>query len=223
MEASIGKLHKALVDEGFACSKDDFLVAYGTAHEKYRLVRYGELREVTNAVWVAETLCSLGFDVKQDDSHMKAALDVFFQDYIDSLELRPFVERFLQQTQGCYKIGLISNFTYGPVVHRSLEQLGITQYFDAVVVSGDCGWRKPHPKIFQNALNRLGVSAQEAVFLGDSPQEDIKGAVDAGLKTIFVQSQFYGLSDLAESGQKPSHVAADLEQISKSYRAFIER
>ena len=85
MEASMAKLHNALVEEGFETNKEDFLAAYPKAHEKYRVIRYGELREVTNAIWVSETLRTLGFQVNAEDPKMNVALDVFFQDYIDSL------------------------------------------------------------------------------------------------------------------------------------------
>jgi putative hydrolase of the HAD superfamily len=221
MEASMDKLHHALVDAGFACSREAFLAAYGKAHEKYRLIRYGELREVTNAVWVSETLASLGYPVALNDADMKAALDVFFQDYINSLELRPCAEILLQKILQTHKLGLISNFTYGPVVHTSLKQLGISHYFESVVVSGDMGWRKPHSKIFQQALDQLGVKAGEAVFIGDCPLEDIKGALDAGLKAVFVHSQFYGASDLASSGQKPDCAVQDLAQLCDAYARVI--
>ena len=213
MEASMAKLHRALVEEGFETNKQDFLGAYAKEHEKYRVVRYGELREVTNAIWVSETLRSLGFQVNAEDPEMNSALDVFFQDYIDSLELRPCAEKLLKKTSETCKLGLISNFTYAPVVYKSLRQLGISQYFNATVVSGDNGWRKPHKKIFTDALQQLQVKAEEAVFIGDSPLEDIKGAADAGMKTVFVKSQFYDTSDLEASGQQPDVVAADLQEI----------
>jgi HAD superfamily hydrolase (TIGR01549 family) len=215
------KLHEALVDVGFQCDRADFLVAYGKAHEKYRLIRYGILREITNAVWVSETLQSLGYDLGYEDPRMKTALNMFFQDYIDSLELRPFAEVFLKKTAQRYKTGLVSNFTYGPVVHNSLCRLGINRYFNAVVVSGENGWRKPHRNIFEDVLTRLGVAAEEAVFIGDCPMEDIKGALDVGMKTVFVQSQFYDSQDLIKSGQKPTHIASDLEQICNEYTKFI--
>jgi phosphoglycolate phosphatase-like HAD superfamily hydrolase len=63
MDASKLKLYNALAAEGFDVGKDSFLEAYSLAHEKYRKVRYEQLREVTNAVWVAEALCNLGFTV----------------------------------------------------------------------------------------------------------------------------------------------------------------
>jgi HAD superfamily hydrolase (TIGR01549 family) len=213
MDASIAKLRSALAEAGFPTDKAAFEEAYGKAHEKYRAVRFGELREVTNAVWVSETLCSLGFKVTAENKALKKALDVFFQDYIDSLELRSGAEKLLGKVQKCCKTGLVSNFTYAPVVRESIKKLGISGCFDAVVVSQECGWRKPHRKIFIDALTLLGVKAKEAVFVGDNPGEDIKGAAEAGLRTIFVQSQFFSPKDLQATGVKSDFVAKDLEEI----------
>lgn len=212
-EASVLKLYSALRAVGFEVAQQDFLSAYSKAHEKYRLVRYGELREVTNAVWVSEALCSLGYAVNRDDPRMQKALDLFFQDFVASLVLRSCAEKLLRDISQKFKVGLISNFTYAPVVHCSLRQLGIRSYFDVVVVSEENGWRKPHKKIFQDALTKLGVRANEVLYVGDSPIEDIKGAAEAGLKTVFVSSQFYSFQDLEKSGQKPDFAVADLEEL----------
>ncbi len=217
LAASMTKLHGALADEGFQMGKEEFLAAYAKAHEKYRLVRYSELREVTNAVWVSETLCNLGFKVCPDNSRLKAALNVFFQAYVNSLTLRPFAEKLLQQASENRKIGLVSNFTYAPVVHASLRKLGISRFFNAVVVSGDVGWRKPYKLVFEEALRRLQVEPSEAVYLGDSPLEDIKGAKNAGLRTVFVASQFNKLRDLADCGVQADFAFRGLGQVCRRF------
>lgn len=214
MDASKEKLYNALVAEGFSAEHDPFMQAYGTAHEKYRKVRYEQLREVTNAVWVAEALSSLGFSVSADDPRLKAALNVFFQDFIDSLELREGAKKLLRQAQAHGKVGLISNFTYAPVIYKSLRTLGICNFFNSVKVSEEHGWRKPSPLIFQGALKALQVQPDEAVYIGDSPIEDIKGAKTSGLRTIFIPSQFNPLESLNQSGQKPDNIAKDLISIS---------
>jgi putative hydrolase of the HAD superfamily len=219
MEASQKTLYEALVDAGFEMGLEEFLEAYTKAHEKYRAVRYEQFREVTNAVWVCEALNNLGCAVSPDDSRVKAALNVFFQRYVESLELRPYAEKLLRRVKEHCKLGLVSNFTYAPVVYASLRNLGISKFFDAVVVSDENGWRKPHKQIFQDALVKLQVKAEEAVFIGDSPLEDIKGAQAAGLKTVFVSSQFFSLENLGESGQKPDVVVSGLDEI---YRNFSE-
>ena len=71
MDASKQKLYTALEAEGFDITAEKFLDAYNLAHEKYRKVRYEQLREVTNAVWVAEALCNLGFKVTADDAGLR--------------------------------------------------------------------------------------------------------------------------------------------------------
>ncbi len=89
MNASKENLYSALLAEGFEVSAEKFLEAYDLAHEKYRIVRYEQLREVTNSVWVAEALNNLGFDLKADDDpRVIAALNVFFKAYVDTFELR---------------------------------------------------------------------------------------------------------------------------------------
>ncbi len=210
MAASQEKLHCALIEEGFNVAKEKFLDAYNASHEKYRKVRYGQLREVTNAVWVSEALSNLGFDVSANGPKIKAALNVFFQDFIDTLELREGAEKIIKHSQQQCKIALISNFTYAPVIYKSLCKVGISEYFNAVVVSEEVGWRKPSSYIFQHGLNKLQIQANEAVFIGDSPIEDIKGAKQAGLKTVFVPSQFNSLKDLQESKQEPDYITKDL-------------
>ncbi|MCW4001323.1 MAG: HAD family hydrolase [Candidatus Bathyarchaeota archaeon] len=210
MQDSEDNLYRALCAEGFEMEKAAFLDAYNLAHQKYRRIRYEEYREVTNAVWVAEALGTLGFTVTPADNRVKAALNVFFQDFIDTLELRSGAKTLLRQTGTQAKLGLISNFTHGPVIHRSLRKIGIHPYFHAIVVSQDVGWRKPSSRIFQDTLARLQVKAEEAVFVGDSPIEDIGGAKNAGIKTVFVPSQFNSLKDLAESQQVADEVAEDL-------------
>lgn len=221
LTASTLKLHGALADAGFKTDRKEFLEAYAKAHEKYRGVRYGELREVTNAVWVSETLCNLGFKVNVDDARLKAALNVFFQNFIDSLALREYAEKVVQKAAATCKLGLISNFTYAPVVHFSLRKLGLNKFFNAVVVSDDVGWRKPHKRIFEDALTRLQVKAKEAVYIGDSPLEDIKGAQAAGIRTVFVPSQFNSLADLQASGQKPDCVVTDLKEFYRNFSKIV--
>lgn len=215
MEASRDNLYTALVNEGFNVGKDKFLTAYNEAHEKYRIIRFEQLREVTNSVWVAEALHNLSFKVAADDPRIKAALSIFFKSYIDSFELREGAKKLIKQALQQYKIGLISNFTYAPVIYASLRYVGINDLFNAIIVSEEIGWRKPSSHIFQHALDKLGVEANEAIYIGDSPLEDIKGAKEAGLRTIFVVSQFYTLKDLSESKQKPEFIAKNLPSIAK--------
>jgi Predicted hydrolase (HAD superfamily) len=129
LETSKMKLYKAVVDAGLKVSWEDFLEAYTRAHEKYRVVRYQEFIEVTNAVWIAEALNSLGFKINSDDWRIKTAVNVFFEDYVSSFRLRKCAKQVLRMLYGEYKLGLVSNFTYAPVIYAGVRKVGINDFF----------------------------------------------------------------------------------------------
>lgn len=222
MEQSEHRLAEALEKSGFNFERDRFLTAYRRSHEKYRKIRYEKLTEVANAVWISDALNNSGFQSTSSDPQIKTALNIFFRDYLDSFNLRPCVPNFLKENQAKYKIGLISNFTHAPVIYAGLQLLRINQFLNVVCVSDAIGWRKPHTKIFIEAMHRLNVSSEQAVFIGDSPLEDIKGAKTLGLKTIFVPSQFYNLEDLKASRQEPDMIVEGICDLQKKFQTFTE-
>jgi putative hydrolase of the HAD superfamily len=221
LEASTLKLHRAIVEAGFRVDEEEFLRAYSRSHEKYRLIRYEDLVEVTNSVWISDALNCLGLHTSPEDVRVKTAVNVFFEDYLCSLELNPCARRVLVQLSKPYRLGLVSNFTYAPVIYAALRRLGVNRFFSAVLVSEDVGWRKPNMKIYQEALRRLGVKAQETVYVGDSPIEDVGGAASAGMITVFVPSQFYTLRDLHESRKKPDLVVKDNCELCRVFPEFV--
>ena len=219
--ASKMKLYKAVVKAGFKVDAKSFVEAYIHAHEKYRIIRYRKLVEVTNAVWISEAINNLGYKTTPDDPRVRTAVNISFEDYLSSLELRRWAKRILKMVSVDYKLGLVSNFTYAPVIYAGLRKLDINRFFNTILVSDEVGWRKPHPKIFNEALKRLRVSAHETVYVGDSPLEDIKGAKAAGMKTIFVPSQFYTLKNLHESQQKPDIIVRNLYELCEKLPDFL--
>ncbi len=222
MENSKKKLYKAITKAGFNVDAGKFIEAYTNAHEKYRVIRYEQLVEVTNAIWISETLNNLGLETTQEDTRIKVALNDFFEDYVNSFELKPCAEKVLTEASRLHKTGLISNFTYAPVIYAALRRLGINKFFNAVLVSEAVGWRKPHPKIFEEALRKLDATAEETVYVGDSPLEDIKGAKALGMKTVFVPSQFYSLKFLDETKQEPDLIVNDLCELGKVFAKIMK-
>lgn len=101
--------------------------------------------------------------------------------------LDPAAKSVLGELQGRYKLALISNFDHPPHVHRLLAELALRPFFDAVVVSGDVGVKKPDPAIFVPALEQTGLAAEEALFIGDSPEDDVAGARAAGLWPVLIR------------------------------------
>lgn len=86
-----------------------------------------------------------------------------------------------------YKIGLVTNSIF-PMWMRDveLEEYDILQYLDARITSGDVGYLKPHPEIYERILEMLEVRPEQAVFVGDRPENDIAGANEAGLTSVLI-------------------------------------
>jgi putative hydrolase of the HAD superfamily len=86
-------------------------------------------------------------------------------------------------------LGLISNVEKD--MTATLNELGLPSWLDIVVTSQDCGFNKPRPEIFQEALKRAGVQPSEAVYVGDQYQVDCIGADHAGIKGILLDRHGY--------------------------------
>jgi len=98
------------------------------------------------------------------------------------------------------KLGLVSNaFDPGWLLHRDLEQMGLANRLDFAVFSSEVGKRKPHPAIFERALEALEVAAGDAVFVGDRLLEDVRGAGELGMTTV--QALWFRADEHPEGGE----------------------
>lgn len=88
------------------------------------------------------------------------------------------------------KTGVITNGS-SPLQENKLEALGLTDFFDTILISETVGLEKPQPEIFTLACKHLEVAAEECVFVGDDPVADIEGANNAGMFSVFVPTRRY--------------------------------
>jgi HAD superfamily hydrolase (TIGR01662 family) len=85
-----------------------------------------------------------------------------------------------------FRLGSITNRAYsGPRFHQELRDLGLARLFEVTVVSCDIGYMKPHPGIFQVALERMGIDPEEAVMVGDNLRADVEGAKTLGMRAVW--------------------------------------
>lgn len=86
--------------------------------------------------------------------------------------------------KGNLLLGIITN-GYGQFQMDNIKALGIEKYFKTILVSEWEGIKEPAPKIFKKALEKLKVSANESIFVGDHPENDVKVAQNVGTKGIW--------------------------------------
>ncbi len=83
-----------------------------------------------------------------------------------------------------YPMALITN-GFNEVQFDKVKLAGLEKYFNRITTSEYAGVNKPAPGIFEYALRKAGVKAEEAIMIGDDPYSDIYGASNVGLDTIF--------------------------------------
>jgi putative hydrolase of the HAD superfamily len=67
-----------------------------------------------------------------------------------------------------------------------LGRLGVTRWLDGVVNCAEVGVRKPDPAVFERGLALAGVGPAQALHVGDSPDEDVQGALGAGIEPVLI-------------------------------------
>jgi HAD superfamily hydrolase (TIGR01509 family) len=79
-----------------------------------------------------------------------------------------------------------AGFTTAPHLRPMLEHYGLLPHLDELVFSDELQIAKPDPRIFNAALDAIGLSAADCAFIGDNPHTDIGGALGCGLFTVQV-------------------------------------
>jgi putative hydrolase of the HAD superfamily len=110
-----------------------------------------------------------------------------------------------------YKIGLITN-SFFPMWMRDIElrHYDLIDYFDARITSGDTGYMKPHPAIYERMLALLDVPAERALFVGDRPAHDIAGANEVGLVSVLIDPPHL---DRDGEGVQPDYTVTALSEL----------
>jgi len=120
------------------------------------------------------------------DSDLAADLDEAYRRARRAGELvDPDASAVLDDLSRDHRLALVTNGA--PDVQREkLARATLTHYFATIVVSAEIDVGKPDPRIFTTALDAIGVTAGAAVMIGDSLPRDIRGAHNAGLRSIWV-------------------------------------
>ena len=85
-------------------------------------------------------------------------------------------------------VGIITD-SDNDYIKAHLKALGIYDLFDSITTSEDAGYYKPHPRPFQLALERAGVEASEALYVGDNPAKDCVGAKNVGMMSVLLDPE----------------------------------
>ena len=122
-----------------------------------------------------------------DNKYLAAAIVSYRRAREATLRLYPDVQRTLNiLAKMGLKLAVVSDAPSREAWMR-IYYLNLHHVFDIVLTFDDVGERKPSPKGFEMALEKLGIKTDEALMIGDWPERDVAGASKLGIKTIYAK------------------------------------
>ena len=197
-------------EAGLAATGRPDVPAHGETASRFR-ERYlpllfvpGTVEEVEYPGIIREVLAEFG--VSLTDEELLRFLEAEHAAWAPARELGAHSHALLESLrERRLKTGLVSNaFDPPDLLHGDLRRMGLAERLDAAVFSSEVGKRKPHPLIFEVALQRLGVVPERALFVGDSLSADVAGADALGMTTV--QALWFRAEEDGE-GVEPDYLA----------------
>lgn len=165
---------------------DDFVVEFNQRLHRYYEERDKLMIETSTFAVLKELLAEKGYS-NVPDNVIRESLDAHYAVTQKNWQLEDdtisCLSTLLEQN---YKLGLVSNAGDHRDVLQLLEKFELSPYFEFIMTSAGCGYRKPHHKIFQLALEQISAPAEEVAMVGDNLRADIYGANRAGMYSIWI-------------------------------------
>ncbi len=194
---AIERSYKLATDHGCEVELEKFqtdlrkMLVEGRARKEKELVEI-PLHQVLDTIFQR-----FGCDVT--DEVLVEGMDIFYGVLVEDRRLVPGTIEMLDMVKAKgYAIGLVSDVAWGlpsDYPQRDMAHFQLIEYFDDMVFSTDVGLRKPHPKMFKIALSNLDADADRSVFVGNSLQCDVKGALGVGMTAVLKKSDYYTPDD----------------------------
>lgn len=175
-----------LHDAGFVLDAPSFLQQFRARITDYYAQREAEFVEHTTAYVLKTLLAELGYPDVSPQQLLPALRALYAASQAHWLLENDSLPTLQALKSEGYKLAIISNAGDDEDVQTLVDKTGLRPYFDLVLSSAACGVRKPNPRIFNLALDRLGVQASQAAMVGDTLGADILGAQNAGLYSIWL-------------------------------------
>ena len=172
--------------EGLELNLSTFPREFRKRLRMYFQQREKDLLETTYSFVLRDVLKDKGYgDVPE--STLRNALDELFAITQTNWTLEEDTLPTLQKLEeDGYRMGLISNAGDDQDVQQLARRFGIAPYFDFILTSAACSYRKPHRRIFELALSNWYFLPSEAVMVGDNLDADVRGAQSVGVFAVWL-------------------------------------
>ena len=182
VRSTAGHLHEAFRPFAPALSLGDFAGALFWSWQEAEKIRTGTHREVSAQERFGMFFGRLGFESAAME---REALPLLLATHMRELSKAvvfpgPSPDACWRRSDAPHRLAVVSNFDYTPTARMVLEREGVADLFETILVSDAVGWRKPAPRIFEQALQAMGLTPSAALFVGDRADIDVVGAQGVG-------------------------------------------
>ena len=210
---------KSIARAGYELDFVQFFNEFKTRIHEYYHERDTDLIEYTSEFVLRQTLAKFGFpDPPQE--HIEQALNALYS--VTQTHWQPEDDAVitLQQLKSDgLRLGLISNASNANDVDVLIDKGNFCPFFDQILVSAAVGFRKPHPRMFELALDFFKVASHEAVMVGDTLDADILGANRMQINSIWITRRVDAAIHNRQSQTiRPTAVITALNQLPKMIR-----
>lgn len=179
--------HNYLISQGFSLDSQAYLDSWSEAFAQLEQQAQVDYQEYHMRA-VAQRFFANAFHTAVSKSLADTLVELFLNDWNTGVAYHPGIKLYLTKLSTDYRLSIITNTHYSPLIDYHLAEMGIAHLFCLVIKSVEHGLRKPHPQIFQDTVEQLGISAEQAVYIGDSFENDYQGAKAARLRSILIDS-----------------------------------
>jgi len=211
VRSTAGHLHEAFRPFAPALSLGDFAGALFWSWQEAEKIRSGTHREVSAPERFGMLFGRLGFETAAMEREALPLLLATHMRELSKAVVFPAHHRsVLEALRRSHRLAVVSNFDYTPTARMVLEREGVAHLFETILVSDAVGWRKPAPRIFEQALQAMGLAPGAALFVGDRADIDVAGAQAVGMRAVWINRDGEALP---EGAPTPEHEIRDLGEL----------
>jgi putative hydrolase of the HAD superfamily len=164
--------------------------------------------------FVAEALLRIG--ITAPDDALQAFTDALLETSVHTARAEaeePEMRAALQALRNLgMRLGCVSNaFMGAATLQRIMVEKGLGEHLELIISSCESGYRKPHPMIYQAALDAMGVRPEEVIFVGDRLDADVAGPAALGMRTVLTLQ--YRQEDHTTAPVRPDAVIYHLSEL----------